>query len=43
MDKKDDTARIITTMAGLATLDPSGLSAAVVLLLAAAVVIKREF
>lgn len=43
MDKKNDTARIITTMAGLAVFDPTGLSAATVLLLAAAVVINREF
>jgi len=43
MDKKNDTAQIITAMVGVATLDPSGISAAIVLLLAAAVILNREF
>jgi hypothetical protein len=40
---KNDTSKIITTMAALSALDPSGISMAAVLLLSAAVVIRREF
>lgn len=43
MDKKNDTAQIITIMAGLAAFDPTGVSGTMVLLLAAAVVMNREF
>ena len=42
MDKKNDTAKIIGIMAGLAALDVTGVSAAIVLVIAAAIVIKRE-
>lgn len=43
MDKKNDTANIITVMASLAALDATGILATIVLLVAAAVIIKREF
>lgn len=42
-NQKSNTVKIISTMACLAYLDPTGLSAALVILVGTAVILKNEF